>query len=114
MKLKTMMTIMMMASAAVGADAQELNAGVKTSNLDVSVRPQDDFYEYACGGWAKQHPLPAAYSRYGTFDQLQEDNDKRINAILDELKKGSYAQWSRNSQISISWPSTRNAATRTV
>ena len=100
MKLKTMMTIMMMASAAVGADAQELNAGVKTSNLDVSVRPQDDFYEYACGGWAKQHPLPAAYSRYGTFDQLQEDNDKRINAILDELKKGSYAQGTVEQKLS--------------
>ena len=54
------------------------------------MRPADDFYEYACGGWMKANPLPAAYSRYGSFDRLGEDNNKRINGILKELQENSY------------------------
>ncbi|MCR4853530.1 MAG: M13 family metallopeptidase [Prevotella sp.] len=100
MNLKTMVTTMLIASASIGADAQELKSGLVTSNLDTSVRPQDDFYEYACGGWMKNNPLPAAYSRYGSFDRLQEDNDKRINGILDELLKGSYAQGTVEQKLS--------------
>ena len=86
-----MMTTVLIASAAMGAGAQELKSGLVMSNLDTNVKPQEDFYQYACGGWMENHPLPAAYSRYGSFDQLQEDNDKRINSILDELRKGTYA-----------------------
>ena len=42
----------------------------------------------------KKNPLPAAYSRYGSFDQLQEDNNKRINGILSDLLKNTYPEGS--------------------
>ena len=100
MKLRTMMTTVLIASATMGASAQELKSGVVMTNLDTNVRPQDDFYEYACGGWMKNNPLPAAYSRYGSFDRLQEDNDKRINGILDELLKGTYAKGTVEQKLS--------------
>ena len=67
-------------------------SGLKAENLDKSVKPQDDFYMFATGGWRKLNPLPAAYSRFGSFDQLQEDNNKRINAILGELQKKTFAE----------------------
>ena len=80
-----------MASMMMTAMAQEpLRSGLNQTDFDTSVRPGDDFYGYACGGWMKKNPLPAAYSRYGSFDQLQENNDKRINAILAELQANSY------------------------
>ena len=60
------------------------------NDLNKNVRPGDDFYEYACGGWMKANPLPAAYSRYGSFDRLAEDNNKRINGILKELQENTY------------------------
>ena len=83
--------MMAMASMSLMAVAQEpLRSGLDRTDFDTSVRPGDDFYEYACGGWVKKHPLPAAYSRYGSFDQLQESNDKRINGILTELQNGIY------------------------
>ena len=68
----------------------QLRSGIDPNNLDKTVRPADDFYEYACGGWRKAHPLPAAYSRFGSFDQLNETNNERINGILKELQSNSY------------------------
>ena len=81
----------MMAFAMMTATASaQLKSGINMGDLDQSVRPADDFYEYACGGWMKANPLPAAYSRYGSFDRLGEDNNKRINGILKELQENSY------------------------
>ena len=77
---------MMIAAVPMTGFAQK-QAGIKESNLDKSVRPADDFYQFATGGWQKNNPLPAAYSRYGSFDQLGEDNNKRINTILTSLLK---------------------------
>ena len=69
------------------AQHKVLGAGIKAENMDLSVKPGEDFYKYACGGWMKNNPLPAAYSRYGSFDKLGEDNSKRINSILTELSQ---------------------------
>lgn len=84
------MTTAALCALMMGCADGRLGEGIKISNLDTSVRPQDDFYAFACGGWMEENPLPAAYSRYGSFDQLQENNDKRINDILSELLEGTY------------------------
>lgn len=65
---------------------------IKLSDLDTTVKPQVDFYRYANGGWMKANPLPEEYSRYGSFDKLQEDNDKRLHELLEELAKGTGEQ----------------------
>lgn len=84
--------MMMIAAAPLCGMAQgELKSGIDPTNLDQSVRPGDDFYQYACGGWMQKNPLPAAYSRYGSFEVLIEQNNVRINNILNELLNGSYA-----------------------
>ncbi len=79
-----------MTIAAVGQS--QLKSGIDLTNLDKSVSPKEDFYSYACGGWMKQHPLPAAYSRYGSFDELAEANSKNINSILGELMEKNFAK----------------------
>ena len=99
--MKRLATMMAMASISLMTLAQgELGTGLDMTDLDRSVRPGDDFYEYACGGWMKNHPLPAAYSRYGSFDRLQEDNDKRINGILKELETNTYKQGTTEQKLS--------------
>ncbi len=91
----------MMALATMTMTAQtQLRSGINLNDLDTSVRPADDFYEYACGGWMKANPLPAAYSRYGSFDRLAEDNNKRINGILKELLENSYPDGSVEQKLS--------------
>jgi len=93
--------MMTMASVSMMMMAQtELGSGLNEADFNKSVRPGDDFYEYACGGWMKNNPLPAAYSRYGSFDRLQEDNDKRINGILKELQSNTYAKGTIEQKLS--------------
>ena len=75
-------------------------SGLVMSDLDRSVRPADDFYQFATGGWQKNNPLPAAYSRFGSFDQLQEENNKRINSILSELLKKKFKPGSTEQKLS--------------
>ena len=92
---------MMMALALTTATASaQLRSGINLNDLNTSVRPADDFFEYACGGWMKFNPLPAAYSRYGSFDRLAEDNNKRINGILKELLENSYPEGSIEQKLS--------------
>lgn len=86
MKIKTLLPTMLIASVPITGMAQS-QAGIKAENLDKSVRPADDFFTFATGGWQKRNPLPAAFSRFGSFDQLQENNNKRINTILSDLLK---------------------------
>ena len=93
-----MMTMMMMAAPVVGM--AQGKSGINPANLDKSVRAADDFYQFATGGWQKRNPLPAAYSRFGSFDQLQEDNNKRINSILSDLLKKNYKHGSMEQKLS--------------
>ena len=87
--MKYILPMMMLAAMPMAADAQN-KSGLVMSNLDKTSKPADDFYQFATGGWQKSHPLPAAYSRYGSFEKLAEDNNKRINSILAELEKKTY------------------------
>ena len=101
MKLKKIITMMALTAMTIGVSAEEpLRSGINLGDLDQTVRPADDFYEYACGGWMKNNPLPAAYSRYGSFDRLAEDNNKRINGILSELLNNTYAKGSTEQKLS--------------
>ncbi|MBQ9655003.1 MAG: M13 family metallopeptidase [Prevotella sp.] len=97
--MKKLLTMMALATMASTAPAQ-LRSGISLNDLNTSVRAADDFYEYACGGWMKANPLPAAYSRYGSFDRLAEDNNKRINGILKELLENSYPEGSVEQKLS--------------
>ena len=79
MKTATIAILTMM--AALGTSAQT-TCGVDRANLDTSVAPGADFYDYACGGWMKAHPLKPEYSRYGTFDQLGELNRSQVRDLV--------------------------------
>ena len=92
--------VTMMAMSSVKLAQGDLGSGLHEADFNKNVRPGDDFYEYACGGWRKANPLPGAYSRYGSFDRLQEDNDKRINGILKELQSNTYQKGTIEQKLS--------------
>lgn len=71
------------------------------TSLDRSVRPGDDFEQFANGGWKKANPVPGDESRWGTFDVLNKDNQEvKIKGIIDDLlKKEGYAPGSDEQKI---------------
>ena len=87
-----------LAFCALGAFAQtNLSSGIDLKNLDTSIKPGNDFYHYAAGGWLKSHPLDAEHAENGAFVDLQELNQKRIQGIILEYaskpqQKGSLGQ----------------------
>lgn len=52
-------------------------------NLNTSITPGEDFYEYAVGGWLKTHPIPEEYGRYGAFEELIEENYLKLKEVLE-------------------------------
>ena len=60
---------------------------IDSSNFDESIAANEDFYQYATGGWQKKNPLKPEFARYGTFDVLRENNEVRINDLFAEMTK---------------------------
>src|ERR1700694_750486 len=52
------------------------------ANLDRSVPACTDFYHFANGGWIKTHPIPPAFPRWGSFEELSENNQSNLLTIL--------------------------------
>ena len=84
---KTLLSIATMAVIATGCQQKtQLTSGVDPENFDTTARLEDDFYQYACGGWMAKNPLDAEHSRYGSFDVLSEKALKDVNGIIDSVK----------------------------
>src|SRR6059058_5865258 len=57
------------------------------ANMDTSVKPSDDFFMYANGGWIKRTPIPPEYSRWGSFNQLIEKNNDALHEIAEKASQ---------------------------
>lgn len=60
---------------------------IDKANMDLSVKPGDNFYLYANGAWLKANPVPGSKTRWGSFDVLREESSKRLQALLTEASK---------------------------
>lgn len=100
MNMKQILPMLMLAAAPAQGLMAQNQSGLDMTNFDKSVRPADDFYRYATGGWQKLHPLPAAYSRYGSFDMLQENVNKQVNNILTSLTKKKFKEGTTERKLS--------------
>jgi len=81
------------AGAPADGDALHLNW------LDRSVKPTQNFFEYANGGWQKSHPIPAAYSTWGTFNILQIRNETIIRELIQDAAKAHGAPGSAEQKV---------------
>ena len=56
---------------------------IDPANMDLSVKPGDNFYLYANGAWIKKTPIPASKTRWGSFDALAEESSQALKALLE-------------------------------
>ncbi len=76
------------ARAAASAPVQ-LTSGIDLSNIDKSVRPQDDFYSYVNGGWLKTHKIPADKTSIGAFNDLRDQSIADVKEIIKDVSRRS-------------------------
>ena len=81
-------------AVAAGCDSKKeavMTSGIDLTNLDTTAVQGADFYQYACGGWMKKHPLTNEYSRFGSFDMLAENNREQLKGLIVEIAAGQTA-----------------------
>ena len=88
----------MTATACVNNTAEQ-GIGIKPENMNDSVAPGTDFYQYACGGWIKNNPLKPEYSRFGSFDVVAENNREQIKELILGLAQQDNEQGSVGQKI---------------
>src|SRR6478736_2820064 len=64
---------------------------IDRTNMDLSVKPGDNFYQYASGNWIKNNPVPAKETRWGSFNVLRDFNINAVKTILQESAKNTSA-----------------------
>lgn len=62
------------------------NQTISLDYINTDVRPQDDFFEFCNGTWITNNPIPASESRWGSFNELENSNNKKLTAILEEAR----------------------------
>ena len=86
--LLTLSTIVCMTGCNV--KKAEVVPAIDRANFDESVALNDDFYQYATGGWQAANPLKPEFARYGTFDRLRESNEVRLNDLFADIAKSKH------------------------
>ncbi len=100
--IAAMMILCTMATACTEKATQktekEVTPAIELGNMDTTINPADDFFRYCNNNWLKNNPIPEEYTTYGAFTEIEERNEKLIQALIDEAshdadaKEGSMAQ----------------------
>ena len=61
-----------------------MQMGIKIENMDITVKPGNDFYDFATKGWRNNNPIPNDYTRFGSFELLDKTNNERVHEIVKQ------------------------------
>lgn len=84
---------------------------IMIANMDTTVRPQDDFFQYACGGWIASHPIPENKSKYSVSDHLSSQVDQQVLEILTDIVNNKQKPGSTNEKLAMFFKSGMDTVT---
>ena len=99
MNLKHLIPALALAVTGASAQTTDLKSGLDRNDMDLSIKPGTNFFDYAGGNWRKSHPIPAEYSRYGSFEVLIENNERQLHDLIEQLAKESHPAGSLEQKI---------------
>ena len=91
---------------------QHLYGTINTEYLDPNVKPQEDFFQFANGNWVKNTQIPSTESRWGSFNELDLSNKKKLIEILENAKNNPGVKGSQNQILGDYYSSYINMAQR--
>jgi putative endopeptidase len=90
--------VAVLALASCQHETNKTGAGIDIANIDNTVKPTEDFYQFVNGNWLKNNPVPESESRWGSFNELYEKNTVKLKAILEESAADKNALAGTNKQ----------------
>ena len=87
-----------LALASCGQKREKVPA-INLADMDTTVSPVKDFYQYTTGGWQKNNPLKPEYARYGSFDALSDSSEARLNRLFKDMTKIKAAKGTSEQKI---------------
>lgn len=100
-KLKATLTPLLIALLFVAVACQQdsvTEQPILVSNMNTEISPGDDFYRFVNAGWLENNPIPEEYSRYGSFEQLAEQNEDKLYDLLQTIRNDQSAVQGSNRQ----------------
>jgi putative endopeptidase len=83
--LKSYFAVLGIVAASYSSFAQQVPKKlIDPANMDLTVKPGDNFYEYANGTWMKNNPVPAKETRWGSFNELRDFNINAVKSIVED------------------------------
>jgi putative endopeptidase len=83
---------------------------VLAANIDSTINPADDFFDFANGKWIKQNPIPADESAWGLFQVIPDETLNRLKEINEDVSKESHAQGTAEQKIGDFWKAANDSA----
>ena len=81
----TLCVLALATQTACSTSSPPARSGIDRADLDPTVKPGDDFFQYVNGNWIARNPIPPEYSRWGSFGKLRDDNLSALRRIIDDL-----------------------------
>lgn len=81
------------------AQSGSTGKGIVLTDIDSTVKPGDNFFYFATGGWSKANPIPGDETRWGTFNELNQNNKENLRKILEEASAVKDAKIGTSQQL---------------
>jgi putative endopeptidase len=109
--LPTLLVLLALGSCQPGSKSGASQPDLLRANLDTTVRPGDDFFRYANGGWLKKHPIPASESSWSIGKEVQNEVYARLRALNEAAAKAQAAPGTSQQKIGDFWATGMDSAT---